>query len=178
MGSFRCACCSLLVRVSGANIVPSKRLTVIASGALGAAKQSRICDVDSGLLRRQETPRNDEAMILQVTYRKLSSTVKFGKYRLDFCLGRITALGGITQATIDSFELLFRRLVEDIVQVSVNIRRNFGELVLRILQPGLDALQRFVEHCGFHGGHRSRDDIAGVLNSRPIRLLAVALEYV
>src|ERR1700726_4472730 len=32
---------------------------VIASGALRAAKQSRVRGVDPGLLRRQEAPRND-----------------------------------------------------------------------------------------------------------------------
>jgi len=37
---------------------------VIASGALRAAKQSRVHSMDSGLLRRQEAPRNDGLMHL------------------------------------------------------------------------------------------------------------------
>jgi hypothetical protein len=37
----------------------AERLTGIASGALRAAKQSRVRSMDSGLLRRQEAPRND-----------------------------------------------------------------------------------------------------------------------
>src|SRR5271166_1353451 len=88
--------------------------------------------------------------------RRLSSPAEFCERGFDFAITGEAAFGRRVQAAIDAGKFFRRRLVFAIPEPSLELKREFGKLVLDIRRPCLDAFQNLGQFFGFHGWEVSR----------------------